>query len=76
MDIDQLLDNQQLLNLAIKGFGLVFAFIYVLFSLVIYKQTQTMNKTLQTKWGSLIILVSFFQIIFSLIVFGYAILFI
>lgn len=76
MDIDQFLNNQQLLNLAVKGFGVVFAFIYILFSLVIYKQTQTMNKTLQTKWGNLIILISLVQIIFSLFVFAYAVLFI
>ncbi len=76
MDINQFLNNQQLLNLAVKSFGVVFAFIYILFSLVIYKQTQIMNKTLQTKWGTLITSISFFQIIFSLIIFGYAILFI
>ena len=76
MNINQFLDNQQLLDLAIKAFGVIFAFIYILFSLVIYKQTQTMNKTLQTKWGTWITLISFIQIIFSLIVFSYAILFI
>lgn len=76
MDINQFLNNQQLLNLAVKGFGIVFAFVYILFSLVVYKQTQTMNKTLQTKWGTIITLISFFQIVFSLVVFGCAVLFI
>jgi len=76
MDINQFLNNQQLVNIAVKGFGIVFSFIYILFSLVIYKQTQTMNKTLQTKWGKLLTLISLFQIIFSIIVFGYAIFFI
>jgi EamA domain-containing membrane protein RarD len=74
--IDQFLDNQQLLNLAVKGFGVVFSFIYILFSLVMYRQTQMMNKTLQTKWGKLITFISLIQIFFSLFVFAYAILFI
>lgn len=76
MDINQFFNNQQLLNLAVKSFGVVFAVIYILFSLVIYKQTQTMNKTLQTKWGTIITLISFFQIVFSLVVFGCAVFFI
>jgi EamA domain-containing membrane protein RarD len=75
MTIDQLLANRFLINTAVKGFGIIFSVIYILFTVVLYKQIQVMNKTLETKWGGLILLISFGQIIFSLIVFSYAVFF-
>jgi EamA domain-containing membrane protein RarD len=75
MRIDQLLANRFLINTTVKGFGIIFSVIYVLFAVVVYKQIQVMNKTLETKWGRLILLMSFGQIVFSLIVFSYAVLF-
>ncbi len=71
-----LLNNKELLNIAVKAFSIIFSFIYILFSLVIYKQVQVMNKILKTRWEKLVNTISFIQILFSLIVFGYAVLFV
>ena len=76
MSFDQLIASGNWVDYAVKAFGVIFAFIYFLFSVVIFKQTQTMNKTLQTPWGKLIISISLLQIIFSLLIFVYSIFFI
>lgn len=68
MDFSQLLSNQNVLSFFFKAFSWVFSVIYLLFTLVIYKQTQTMNKTLTTHWGNLIVFISFLQIILALII--------
>jgi len=74
--IDQFIADGRWVDYALKGFGMIFALIYLLFSIVILKQTQTMNKTLQTNWGKFISLVSTAQIFFSLFLFIYSIFFI
>lgn len=67
MNITQLFNNQNILNLFFKAFAWVFSIIYLLFTIVIYKQTQTMYKTLATKWGRLFVFISFLQIVAALI---------
>lgn len=65
MNFDQIVNfisNQNLVNFFVKAFAIVFSIIYILFSVVIFKQTQVMSKTVQTSSGSSIILISFIQI--------------
>jgi len=76
MDFSQLLNNQSLLNFFFRSFAYVFSFIYLLFVIVIYKQTQVMNRTLTTKWGSYIIFLSLLQIVAALIIILLAFIFI
>ncbi|PIV09367.1 hypothetical protein COS31_03230 [Candidatus Roizmanbacteria bacterium CG02_land_8_20_14_3_00_36_15] len=65
MDLGQLINNQGLLGFFFKSFTLVFSVIYLLYAVVIYKQTQVMDKTLTTGGGKLIVFISFLQIILS-----------
>lgn len=76
MDFSQLLNDQNLLNFFFRSFACVFSFIYLLFAIVIYKQTQMMNRTLTTKWGSYIIFLSLLQIVVALIIILLAFIFI
>ena len=72
MDFSQFLNNQSLLNLFFKAFAYVFSVIYLLFAIVIYKQTQVMNRTLKTGAGNIIVFISFLQITVALIVLLFA----
>jgi len=62
------LNNQSLLSFFIKAFALVFSIIFLLFTVVVYKQTQTMNKTLSTSVGGVIVSISFLQMLIALII--------
>ena len=68
MDLSQFFNNQSLLNLFFKAFVYVFAVVYFLFAIVIYRQTQVMNKSLTTGRTSLINLISLIQIFVALVI--------
>jgi len=68
MDLTQIFNNQNLLNLFFKLFAYVFSIIYLLFTIVIYKQTQVMNRALITSKGKLVLFLSFLHIIIALII--------
>lgn len=74
MNVNDFLNNRFLLDSAIKIFGIVFSALYILFSIVVYRQVKTMHQTLKTSQGGLIIIISFFQVLLSLFVFLVAIL--
>lgn len=76
MNITQFLNNQNLLSLFFKCFAYVFSVIYLLFAIVIYKQTQVMNKTLTTGLGNLIVYISSLQIMLALVIILLAVIFV
>lgn len=53
------------IGLFIKAFAVLFAFMYLLFSIIIIRQTQIMNDTFTTKMSSVLSTISFLQIIFA-----------
>lgn len=54
--------GQNIFDLFFKTFAVVFSFLYLIYSLVIFKQTQVMTKTLETEGNTLILLISLIQI--------------
>jgi len=66
MDFNQIFNNQSLIDLFFRLFAYVFSIIYLLFTIVIYKQTKVMARSLMTGKGKLILFVSFIHIFFAL----------
>lgn len=72
MDIDQLINffnKERIIFYSFKPLALIFSFFYILFSLVILKQTEVMNKTVNTKTAPLIFTISLFQLLLSILIF-------
>ncbi len=67
IDLTNWFSGIMVIPLFIKAFAVVFALMYVLFAIVIYKQTQIMVKTVQSSTSYLILLGSMFQIIIGII---------
>lgn len=66
MDFSQFINQflgQNIFTLFFKVFSVVFSFLYLIYALVIYKQTQVMIRTLESKESTLILLISLIQII-------------
>lgn len=61
-----LLSQEKVTNLFFKSFIIVFSLMYLVYSLVIYKQTQVMLKTISGKNYKLILVVSGIQIIIAI----------
>lgn len=65
MDLSQFvnsLSGQDIFNLFFKTFAVVFSLLYIIYALVIFKQTQVMTKSLETEGNTLILLISLIQI--------------
>lgn len=67
-----LFSGSNIINFFFKAFALVFSFLFVLYSIVIYKQTQVMIRSVNTKNNSFILLLSLIQIVIGLILFTLA----
>ncbi|MBI2641629.1 hypothetical protein HYW87_03485 [Candidatus Roizmanbacteria bacterium] len=65
-DLFTLFANQNIIGLFFKTFAVIFSFLYLIYSLVIFKQTQVMTKTLENDSNSFILLISLIQIIIGL----------
>ncbi len=61
--------NSQIIDLSIKLFGIVFALLYLIFSISFFNQVKILYKTIETTLGSKIYLYGLFQGFFSLLVF-------
>ncbi|MBP9690583.1 hypothetical protein KBD81_00730 [Candidatus Woesebacteria bacterium] len=59
--------GQGFFYLFFKAFAVLFAVSYLVYAIVITRQTDLMNKTFTTKNSGLLFAVSFFQIVFGLI---------
>ena len=65
MDFNQLgnfFSGEHIFGLFFKTFAVVFSVLYIIYSIVILKQTQIMTKTINTGSNSLIRLISLLQI--------------
>ncbi len=70
MDINAIIDqlrNVDLIYLFFKAFAIVFSLFYLIYALVLLKQTQVMNATLQTGGRALINLISFVQLLIGVL---------
>jgi len=57
--------SDDFVGLFIKAFAVFFAFLYLLYAVVMSRQTQIMNDTFSTKMSSILSTISFLQIIFA-----------
>lgn len=60
-------DSTELIYLFLKAFAVLFSVSYLVYALVITRQTQSMNKTFTTKSSGILFFISFLQIVFALI---------
>lgn len=75
MDINQILNElnlRSLLSLAIKIFGIVGAFIYLFFAIILIKQVKVMKKAIEIRDGGLLSVVAFIQLILIIILLLYS----
>lgn len=75
MDINQILNElnlRSLLSLTIKIFGIVGAFIYLFFTIVLIKQVKVMKKAIEIKDGGLLSLATFIQLILTILLLLYS----
>jgi len=75
MNIGSIFTDMNLVNLLIKSFGIVFSLTYLLYSIVLFAQVNVLNKELQSKGSSIILLVSLAQICLGVTLFIIAIFF-
>jgi|YNPNPStandDraft_1061719.scaffolds.fasta_scaffold383980_1 hypothetical protein len=72
MDINQwgnLLNIKDIVTFSFKFLMIFFSAFYLLYSFVILKQTEVMNKTLHSKSYYLIYLISLLQVFFGFVLF-------
>ncbi|OGK23649.1 hypothetical protein A3A46_02170 [Candidatus Roizmanbacteria bacterium RIFCSPLOWO2_01_FULL_37_13] len=66
MDFNQFIisiSGQDIFSFFFKTFAVVFSLLYIIYALVIFKQTQVMTRTLETEATTLILLISLIQIV-------------
>ncbi len=62
-----------LLNIFFKAFAIAFSGLYVLYAIVLTKQTQELNRTLIVQRSTFLFLVSLSQIVIGFLLLGLAI---
>lgn len=67
------ISGTQIISLFFKAFSIAFALIYFLYSIIITKQTDELNKNLIVEKNSILYLLSFSQILFGFILLALAI---
>jgi hypothetical protein len=60
-------DSNELIYLFLKAFAVLFSVSYLVYAVVITRQTQSMNKTFTTKSSGILFFISFLQIVFALV---------
>lgn len=76
MDLNQIINsfiNFDPVSALFKLFALVFGVLYVIYTFVVYRQTKILVHTLSGRNNTIIVTISFFQIILAIIVFLLAI---
>lgn len=63
----QFFQSTALFNLFFKAFAIILSFIYLIYAVVIFRQTQIMLRTLIPKNHGVILLISFIQIILAVL---------
>ncbi|MDO8497441.1 MAG: hypothetical protein Q7S61_02750 [bacterium] len=77
MNIDQLLQffaTGNLFAFFFKSFAILFAFLYLVYAIIVAKQTQILDKTLDAGANGFLFVVSFTQILFGLLLIVLAVL--
>jgi hypothetical protein len=77
MDLNALLPFFNTTNLVaffFKSFAIIFSFLYLVYAIVVLKQTQVMNTTLTVGRNGLISFISFLQVLIGLLLVVLAIL--
>lgn len=70
MDLNQLsglFSGQNIFDLFFKVFAVVFSLLYLVYALVIFKQTQVMTQTLESEGNAFILPISLLQIIIGVV---------
>lgn len=70
--MEQILDlftisNTTLFILFAKAFAILFSFLYLVYAVVMTRQTQIMNKTFHTRYSGLLLLISALQIVMAFV---------
>ncbi len=63
----QFFQPSNLFSLFFKAFAITLSFIYLIYTIVIYRQTQIMLRTLIVKNNQIILAISFIQIIIAIL---------
>ena len=63
----QFFQPSNLFSLFFKAFAITLSFIYLIYAIVIYRQTQIMLRTLIVKNNQIILAISFIQIIIAML---------
>jgi hypothetical protein len=68
--------NTELFVLFAKAFAVLFSFLYLVYAVVMTRQTQVMNKTFHTQYSGFLLFVSSLQIVLAFALIFVSILFI
>ena len=72
-DISQIsISDRDIIFFFFKAFSVVFAFIFLLYSIILVRQTQVLKDTLSTENNGIIMLISQVQLLLSVLVLLYA----
>ncbi len=63
MDFSQVFSNENIFRFFFKAFAIFFAFLYLLYAIIVQRQTQVMHATVRSPAGSIILSLSLIQII-------------
>lgn len=61
------ISNTEIFILFAKAFAVLFSFLYLVYAVVMTRQTQVMNKTFHTNYSGFLLFVSALQILFAFI---------
>lgn len=68
--------NTELFILFAKAFAVLFSVLYLVYAVVLVRQTQIMNKTFQTAYSGVLFFISLLQVVFAFILIFVSIVFI
>lgn len=72
-DISQIsISDRDIIFFFFKAFSVVFAFIFLIYSIILVRQTQVLKDTLSTENNGIIMLISQVQLLLSVLVLLYA----
>ena len=72
-DISQIsISDRDIIFFFFKAFSVVFAFIFLIYSIILARQTQVLKDTLSTENNGIIMLISQVQLLLSVLVLLYA----
>lgn len=79
MDLENLFvsfTDENIIRFFFKAFSIVFSLMYLLYAIVIYKQTQVMTKTIETRSNGIILSISLIQLLLGIVLLIFAIFFV